>query len=208
LSADAGQLVTCDLGLDVVVDASTETNDVETGDDYIRQKFGIANELGTELGPEPGYLTSVYSPLGPIAENVYTRPIPYWATLVETTPSLPYGVEVTSWRFEISNNLQKKYCCNAASTYHPGPRWVYVGTADLNVSFTFVNPRTSDMVFLPSRFETVDFLIGDNVAHGGPCRIRIENIENNRSATAISMGETQTLSYDAGAFFKLPRIVV
>ena len=208
LGADEAQFVTCSLGLDIITDPSVIANDVEAGGDYIGQKFGIPDTLGTDLGPGAGYNTDYYSPLEPLANDKSARPLPYWATSVETTPALPAGVEVKAWSIDLNNNLQKRYSCSGETAYyHPGPAWIYPGTAELSASLTFVAPRTNSIVYLPSRFSVVDFVIGDSLQHGTTRRLRLENVENNKSSSSISQGDITTLKYDAGSFFRLPRLV-
>lgn len=192
LTMSESALVTCNGQYKVLLSRVGHDLPVETlrlADNYIAQKFGISGMFAHPLSFDP---TSDQCA------------IPYWRTVMTVGAGLPENVLIRGWELSMTNPFEERFTCGGDTTggsFHPGPAFYFVSTAEVTLSITFVLANDVD-TDVPRDLSDIQIDLG-----GGRV-IQVDTIRTTNDTMPLSgIGDVQTYEYAANAFYNMPRLI-
>lgn len=198
LSTSAGNLLTTNISLEMIPDHPSALPAFlsRAGDDYINQKFGFSD---IEI---PGGTTQPLTFKDPA-----TRVIPYWQTSLSFVPATGIENLVTEWSLSVTNNFTKQFTCEGDITgNHPGPKYVFVGVAEVSLDITFSMQQLGNSIVIPEELNAVFITVSDGVNFVKTIELDTVELQNDPRPLA-GQGDFTVGSYNSIGFFNLPRLI-
>jgi hypothetical protein len=199
LSTDEGSLVRCDLQFKTLLSRNGSNLPVErfiVADDYIDQKFGIPSIPNPEGFSHPLWFGD---------GSTRDAAIPFWKTQVFTSIALPLEVMIKSWEIHLTNPYEERFTCGGSTVpdpFHPGPSFIFVGTAEVTLSLTLVlvSEVTAELPL-----DLSGYSVSINLGTGQTITLRdVQGVGDN--VPLVGVGDVQTYEYSANGFFGMPHL--